>query len=122
MKSERIDKQFDLVLVALDPAVGSEQRGTRQCVVLQTNGFEGGRTVLVAPLTTKKLERIYTNEVEIGLEDGVGIKEPSKMKTEQIKVIDKKRIKKHLGSLHPHMHKKIRDAVEIIFDLKGFYA
>lgn len=47
-------KRFDVYLVALDPAVGSEIRKTRPCVVISPDELNSlVRTVIVAPLTSK---------------------------------------------------------------------
>ena len=47
-------KKYDIVLANLDPTKGSEQKGTRPCLVLQNNVVNASRikTVVVIPFTT----------------------------------------------------------------------
>lgn len=114
-----ISKQFEIWRVRLDPTEGSEQRGIRPCVILQTNAGKEGRTTLIAPLTSKKLEKIYPYEIFISPSSENGLNLPSKMKCDQIKVIDKIRCIKKLGALNKEDSQNILNAIDIIFDLRG---
>ncbi len=56
----------DIVIVELDPTQGSEQRGTRPCVVVQNDiGNETAPTTIVVPLTTSFNSDLYPFEVLI---------------------------------------------------------
>lgn len=114
-----ISNQFEVWRVRLDPTEGSEQRGIRPCIILQTNAANVGRTTLIAPLTSKGLEKTYPYEVLISPTEENGLNLPSKIKCDQIKVIDKIRFIKKLGTLNKEDTQNILSAIEIIFDLRG---
>ena len=112
-------KQFDILLVNFSPTKGSEQRGTRPCIVLESNGFKDrGSTTLVCPLTSN-LSRLYSFETKIEPSKMNGLSESSKLMLRQLRVIDQSRIYKHLGALEPEYHNSIRSSLGILFDLNG---
>ena len=57
-------RRGDIVIVDLDPTEGSEQRGTRPCLVVQNNvGNENAPTTIVVPFTTAFGDELYPFEV-----------------------------------------------------------
>ena len=57
-------RRGDIVIVDLDPTEGSEQRGTRPCLVVQNNvGNENAPTTIVVPFTTSFGDELYPFEV-----------------------------------------------------------
>ncbi|MCP2044192.1 type II toxin-antitoxin system PemK/MazF family toxin [Pontibacter sp. HSC-36F09] len=86
--------QYEIVLVNLDPTVGSEIQKTRPCVVLSPDEINHNlRTVVIAPMTTKS--RSYPTRVKVKHNNQVGW-----VIIDQIRTIDKVRIVKVLGSLN----------------------
>ncbi len=115
-------KQFDIVLVDLNPVRGSEQRGeARPCLILQTNASgQYGKTTLIAPLTTNA-KKCYPFEVLIKKDKQNNLSQDSKVKCDQIRVIDKQRIIKKMGIVSESYHVEIDKALMVIFDfLKDF--
>lgn len=111
--------QFDIWLVNLNPTKGSEQNGERPCIVLQTNAAGNcASTTIIAPCNTKKLDKIYSFEVNIKSSSQNGLTENSKIKFDQIRVIDKSRLLKKLGELEDIYYEDIIDSLKIIFDLE----
>ena len=109
--------QFDIWKVDLSPTVGSEQKGKRPCLILQTNAVGNyGLTTIIAPFTSKKLDKIYSFEVKIKPSSKNGLKELSKIKFDQARVIDKKRLIKRLGKIEERHFFEILKALKIIFD------
>ncbi|MCG2701137.1 type II toxin-antitoxin system PemK/MazF family toxin [Candidatus Parcubacteria bacterium] len=109
--------QFDVWQVDLNPTIGSEQKGRRPCVVLQTNAVSNyGLTTIIAPLTSKKVDKIYSFETEIKPSNKNGLKELSKIKLDQVRVIDKRRLIKKLGEIEEKDFIEILKALKIIFD------
>ncbi len=91
-------KRGEIYLVSLDPVVGSEIGKARPALVIsndQNNQFAD--TVTVLPLTSK-VGRIYPFETFISKEDS-GLPQDSKIKSNQIRTVDKKRLMKFLSSL-----------------------
>jgi len=115
-------KQFDVLLVNFSPTKGSEQRGTRPCVVLESDGFKDrGSITLVCPLTSN-LKKLYSFEAKIEPSKLNGLSESSKLMLRQLRVIDQNRIYKHLGSLEPKYHGSILSSLNILFDLNGDFS
>lgn len=94
-------KRGDLYYAALDETyVGSEQTGVRPVVILQNNlGNEHSPTVIVAPITSKVSSKsiIPTHVYIKGCKNR--LKQNSLILTEQIRAIDKKRLKYYIGAL-----------------------
>ena len=86
--------QYEVVLVNLDPTIGSEIQKTRPCVVVSPNEMNHHlRTVVVAPMTTKS--RSYPTRVKVKHNKQTGW-----VVMDQIRTIDKVRIIKVLGKLN----------------------
>ena len=85
-----IFSQYSIVLVNLDPTIGSEIKKTRPCVIISPNEMNFNiNTVIVAPMTSKS--RNYPTRVKIN--------DNSFVVLDQIRTIDKQRIIKKLGEL-----------------------
>lgn len=85
--------QYQIVLVNLDPTVGSEIKKTRPCVVISPNEMNRHlRTIVIAPMTTSS--KNYPTRIEIKHDNKFGW-----ILADQIRTIDKQRILKDLGRL-----------------------
>lgn len=86
-------KQFELVLVNLDPTIGSEMKKTRPCVVISPNEMNKYlQTIVVAPLTSSS--KPYPTRVEINQPEIKGW-----IVLDQIRTVNRVRIVKKLGNL-----------------------
>ena len=84
-------KQYEVVLVNLDPTQGSEMKKTRPCVVISPNEMNRYlRTIIIAPLTTQS--RDYPTRVEVLVQG-----KNAWMVLDQIRTIDRDRVIKKLG-------------------------
>ena len=106
-------KRGDIYIASLDPVLGREISKTRPVVVVsndKNNQYSG--TVTILPITSKKLKKIYPFEVL--LHKGTGnLPKDSKVKAEQIRTLDKRRIIKLIGSLDKDKMQEIDKAMEI---------
>lgn len=85
--------QYSVILVNLDPTVGSEIRKTRPCVVISPDEMNKHlQTITIAPMTTQS--RNYPTRVEVKHNEQIGW-----VVLDQIRTIDKQRILKILGKL-----------------------
>lgn len=83
--------QYDIVLVNLDPTIGSEIKKTRPCVIISPDVINDNlQTIVIAPMTTKS--RKYPTRVEIKKDEVT-----SWIAIDQIRTIDKSRVIKILG-------------------------
>ncbi|QQR98633.1 MAG: type II toxin-antitoxin system PemK/MazF family toxin [Sphingobacteriales bacterium] len=86
-------KQYELVLVNLDPTIGSEMKKTRPCVVISPNEMNKYlQTIVVAPLTSSS--KPYPTRVEIKQTKTKGW-----VVLDQIRTVDRTRVIKKLGNL-----------------------
>lgn len=94
MKIER----GSIVLAGLDPTIGVEIQKTRPCVVVSSDlGNMYSNMITILPITSKRLEHI--KKIEVFLEKAPGLNVPSKVLADQVRSIDKRRVKKVLGKL-----------------------
>lgn len=111
-------KRGDVVLVNLEPVVGSEQGKTRPAVIIQNNlGNEYSPTTIVAPITSKVFTKEFPTNVFIAQEDSK-LKEDSTILLNQIRTIDKSRIIKKMNNLSAEIIAKINMAIKISLDLE----
>lgn len=86
-------KQYELVLVNLDPTIGSEMKKIRPCTVISPNEMNKHlQTIVVAPLTSSS--KLYPTRVEINQTKTKGW-----VVLDQIRTVDRRRIIKTLGNL-----------------------
>ena len=85
--------QYDILLVNLEPTVGSEMKKTRPCVVLSPNEMNKYlQTIVIAPLTSTS--KPYPTRIEIKQ-----VKSKGWMVLDQIRSIDRVRVIRKLGAL-----------------------
>ena len=86
--------QYAIVLVNLDPTLGSEIQKTRPCVVISPNEVNKHlNTIIIAPMTSSLKE--YPTRVAVNHNSKKGM-----IALDQIRTVDKKRILKILGKLN----------------------
>ena len=87
--------QYDIVLVNLDPTIGSEINKTRPCVIISPDEINNNlRNITIAPMTTKS--HSYPTRVKVKHNNQTGW-----VIIDQIRTIDKRRIIKSLRRLLP---------------------
>lgn len=110
----KVVKRGEVYWVDLDPVKGSEQAKTRPCVVLSTGEVNAHRkTVIVIPLTTTKTAAVPPLLVAV---PSAGV--DSKARVEQIRAVDKGRLKNLLGLLHDGDMREIEIALQRILRIR----
>ena len=96
---ERKIKRGDIYYANLNPVIGSEQGGTRPVLIISNDvGNKHSPTVIVAPITS----RIHTKAklpTHTLINDFEGLDKNSIILFEQIRTIDKQRLRKYVGML-----------------------
>lgn len=93
-----IVKKGDLFFADLSPVVGSEQGGIRPVLVVQNDvGNKYSPTIIVAAVTSQTKAKLPTH-VELEAADG-GLSKNSVVLLEQLRTIDKKRLRERIGAL-----------------------
>ncbi len=110
MQEDWVYRRGDIYIANLNPFKGSEQGGTRPVLVLQNN--EGNYycpTLIVAPLSSKlKKMNLPTHYL---LKKGRGLYTDSIVELEQIRTIDKCRIKRYIGRISPEQMSGVESAI-----------
>jgi len=101
--------RFDVYLINLDPAVGSEIQKTRPCLIISPDEMNRYiRTVIVAPLSTAGKD--YPTRVACKFK-----KKKGRIVLDQIRTIDKTRLIKKLGSIDPETQLEVISVLQRLF-------
>jgi len=112
-----IVKRGDIFYGDLSPVRGSEQGGIRPVLIIQNDiGNKYSPTVIVAAITSQINKAKLPTHVELAAE-GYGITKDSVILTEQIRTIDKKRLKEKIGHISDELMAKVDTALQISFGL-----
>lgn len=105
---EKINR-FDIVLVKLNPTIGSEIQKTRPCIVVSPNEMNVLKTVIVAPMTSQGFEFIFRPTITFENKNGLVL-------LDQIRAVDKTRIVKKIGEVNKEKAKEISQMLVEIFE------
>ncbi|MCB2196485.1 MAG: type II toxin-antitoxin system PemK/MazF family toxin [Bacteroidetes bacterium] len=101
--------QYEIVLVNLDPTIGSEIKKTRPCVIISPNEMNWHlNTVVIAPMTSTSKK--YPTRVSVKHDHKTGW-----IVLDQIRTIDKQRIIKSLDTLNEKEIQKVKMILKEIF-------
>lgn len=113
-----IIKRGDMFYADLSPVVGSEQGGIRPVLIIQNDmGNKYSPTVIAAAITSQVNKNKLPTHIEIDSEE-FGLKSDSVILTEQIRTIDKSRLKEKIGHINDEeIMDKINNALGVSFGL-----
>lgn len=112
-----IVKRGDIFYADLSPVVGSEQGGTRPVLVVQNDvGNKYSPTVIAAAITSKINKAKLPTHIEIDAAR-YGLSKDSVILLEQVRTIDKRRLRERIGRLDEVQMIKVNDALSISFGL-----
>ena len=110
---ERIIKRGDVFYAELNPVVGSEQGGTRPVLIISNNtGNRHSPTVIIAAITS----RVHTKAklpTHTSVTDVEGLDKDSIILLEQIRTIDKQRLKQYMGMMPDNIMARVDKALAI---------
>lgn len=113
MERDPMIARGELYAANLDPVVGSEQGGVRPVLIIQNDvGNKFSPTVIVLAVTSQLTKARLPTHVEICAE-GHGLQKDSVALAEQIRTIDKRRLKEKIGTLSPEAMEKVIKALKI---------
>nr|WP_122012309.1 type II toxin-antitoxin system PemK/MazF family toxin [Maliibacterium massiliense] len=106
-------RRGDMFFADLSPVVGSEQGGLRPVVVVQNDmGNKYSPTVIVATITSRMEKANLPTHVALASKDS-GLPKPSVVLTEQIRTLDKRRLRRKTGTLPRDVMNRIDRALSI---------
>lgn len=110
-EKQQIVIRGDLFYADLSPVVGSEQGGVRPVLVIQNNtGNKHSPTVIVAAITSRTTKAVLPTHVGIDKTEN-GLKQDSTVLTEQIRTIDRRRLKEYIDHLNAEQMTAIDQAM-----------
>ena len=116
MINTKVVKRGDLYYVDLGDGIGSEQCGLRPAVIVQNDkGNKFSTTVIVAPLTSRN-KKLMPTHVILGKSDK--LPKTSTVLLEQIRIVDKQRLKEKIGHVTKKELIKIDKCLEISLGIK----
>ncbi len=110
-------KRGDIFYADLSPVIGSEQGGIRPVIIIQNDiGNKYSPTVIVAAITSQINKAKLPTHVEISSEE-YGLNKDSVVLLEQVRTLDKKRLKEKIGHMTDSDMEKVDRALRISIGL-----
>ena len=111
-------RRGDIYYADLSPVVGSEQGGIRPVLIIQNDvGNRHSPTVIAAAITSQLNKARLPTHIELGAHN-YGLSKDSVILLEQIRTIDKKRLKEKMGRLDGALMQRVDDAIAVSFGLE----
>lgn len=112
-------KKGDLYFADLSPVTGSEQGGVRPVLVVQNDvGNKYSPTIIVAAITSKKNKADLPTHVKIEADEN-GLSKNSVVLLEQLRTIDKRRLKERIGTIDKNRLPEVNEALTISLGIDG---
>lgn len=109
-------KRNEIYYADLNPVIGSEQGGVRPVLVIQNDmGNKYSPTTIVAAITSRQTKTKLPTHIEIGEEV---FEKDSVVLLEQIRTVDKRRLKEYVGKLDNRTMDRVNKAISISVGLK----
>jgi len=107
----------DIYYADLSPVIGSEQGGLRPVLIVQNDvGNKHSPTVICAAITSRMTKSRLPTHIDVHSEV-TGLSRDSVILLEQIRTLDKSRLKERMGHLDDTMMNQVNDAIHISFGL-----
>ena len=116
-------RRGDIYYADLSPVVGSEQGGIRPVLIVQNDiGNRYSPTVIAAAITSQTGKNKLPTHIEVQSQaasqaDGNGLAKNSIILLEQIRTIDKRRLKEKMGHLDESTMHRVDEAISVSFGL-----
>ena len=116
-------RRGDIFYADLSPVIGSEQGGLRPVLIVQNDiGNKYSPTVIAAAITSKTGKTKLPTHIDVlrseDSEKDYGLARDSVILLEQIRTIDKRRLKEHMGHLDSVTMQKVNTAISVSFGLE----
>lgn len=118
--SDLVVKKGDIFFADLSPVIGSEQGGVRPVVVIQNDvGNKYSPTVIVAAITSQINKAKLPTHVEIRAGEH-GLNKDSVILLEQLRTVDKRRLKERIGRMDSEAMEKVNEALVVSLGIIEF--
>lgn len=107
-------KRGELYYADLSPVVGSEQGGVRPVLIIQNDiGNKYSPTVIIAAITSQIYKAKIPTHIELSCKEFQGLQKDSVVLLEQLRTLDKRRLKEKIGALTYSKMEKVNNALLI---------
>jgi len=114
-------KKGDIFFADLSPVIGSEQGGVRPVLVVQNDvGNKFSPTIIVAAVTSQMNKAKLPTHVAINA-IGNGLSKDSVVLLEQLRTIDKKRLKERIGALDEELIPNVNEALSVSLGIASMF-
>lgn len=112
-------RRGDIFYADLSPVVGSEQGGLRPVLIIQNDvGNRYSPTVIAAAITSQLTKAKLPTHIDV-YADRFGLAKDSVILLEQIRTIDKRRLKEKMGHLDDSIMQRVNEAISVSIGLGG---
>lgn len=112
-------KRGDIYYADLSPVVGSEQGGVRPVLIIQNDtGNRYSPTVIAAAITSQTGKARLPTHIDLPVADSRGLSKDSVVLLEQVRTLDKRRLREHMGHVDEQVMEKIDTAIAVSFGLQ----
>ena len=112
-------RRGDIFYADLSPVIGSEQGGLRPVLIVQNDvGNRYSPTVIAAAITSRMGKTKLPTHIDVSAPD-VGLAKDSVILLEQIRTLDKQRLKEKMGHLDDATMRVVNNAIQVSFGLTG---
>ena len=112
-------RRGDIYYADLSPVVGSEQGGIRPVLIVQNNvGNRYSPTVIAAAITSQQSKAKMPTHIPLHANTS-GLTKDSVVLLEQVRTIDKRRLREHMGHADEALMDQINNAIAVSFGLNG---
>lgn len=116
---DHIVRRGDIYYADLSPVVGSEQGGIRPVLIIQNDmGNRHSPTVIAAAITSQMNKAKLPTHIEL-VGQNCGLTRDSVVLLEQIRTLDKRRLREHMGRLEGTLMDDVDRAIAVSFGLGG---
>ena len=111
-------RRGEIYYADLSPVVGSEQGGVRPVLIIQNDtGNRYSPTVIAAAITSQTGKARLPTHIELPVEEECGLTKDSVVLLEQVRTLDKRRLRERMGRVDERVMEKIDTAIAVSFGL-----
>ena len=111
-------KRGEIYYADLSPVVGSEQGGVRPVLIIQNDtGNRYSPTVIAAAITSQTGKARLPTHIDLPVQQECGLSRDSVVLLEQVRTLDKRRLRERMGRVDDQVMEKIDTAIAVSFGL-----
>ena len=111
-------KRGEIYYADLSPVVGSEQGGVRPVLIVQNDvGNKFSPTVIAAAITSQTGKARLPTHIDLPVDHSCGLSRDSVVLLEQVRTLDKKRLREKMGHVEENVMEKVDLAIAVSFGL-----